>query len=195
MSDSRPAPPLIQVREFATIPNILSLVRIIGIIVSVALYLPGHYGPALVIGIPAGLTDFLDGYMARRLQQETALGALLDQAADSFTTAILLAMLVVVGSIPFAFLVVFLLREFWVATIRRYGAAAGVQIPSSRLGKLATALIYFAILIAAIALLPELPGPFSSALHFVALAGLVIGMVLSCTTAGSYTRALTAATA
>jgi CDP-diacylglycerol--glycerol-3-phosphate 3-phosphatidyltransferase len=190
MSHQPPAP-LIRAGELATIPNLLSFTRIVGITVSVALYIPGHRGLALAIGTLAGLTDFLDGYMARRLQQETTLGAMLDQAADSFTTAILLAMLVVVDGLPFAFLVIFLLREFWVATIRRYGATAGIEIPSSSLGKLATALIYFAILTAAIALLPEGPEGLSSGMHVAALVGLGAGLLLSCATAWQYTRSLT----
>ncbi len=96
MSTIKPASPLISGGDLTTIPNLLSFARIGGVTLTVALYLAGHRWLAVAIGIVAGMTDFLDGYMARRLQQETALGAMLDQAADSFTTAILLAMLVVV---------------------------------------------------------------------------------------------------
>ena len=193
MSTSKPASPLISGGDLMTIPNLLSFARIGGVTLTVALYLAGHRWLAVAIGIVAGMTDFLDGYMARRLQQETALGAMLDQAADSFTTAILLAMLVVVGGAPFAFLVIFLLREFWVATIRRYGAAAGIEIPSSSLGKLATAVIYLGILAAAVAVLPELSSQLAAALHWTALAGLGVGLALSCATAWRYTRALAVA--
>ena len=70
-----------------------------GVTLSVVLYLRGHGWLAVAIGMVAGLTDHLDGYLARRLKQETALGAMLDQAADSFTTAILLAMLAVMDGI------------------------------------------------------------------------------------------------
>lgn len=195
MSNAKPALPLIRGGDLTTIPNLLSLARIGGVTVSVALYLAGHRGLALAIGTVAGLTDFLDGYMARRLQQETTLGAMLDQAADSFTTAILLAMLVIVGGIPFAFLAIFLLREFWVGTIRRYGAAEGLEIPSSKFGKLATALIYLAILAVAVAVLPELSGQLAMALHWLGLTALGAGLALSCATAWGYTRALVASPA
>ena len=195
MSNVKDALPLIRGGDLTTIPNLLSFARIGGVAVSVALYLAGHRGLALAIGTVAGLTDFLDGYMARRLQQETTLGAMLDQAADSFTTAILLAMLVVVGGIPFAFLAIFLLREFWVGTIRRYGAAEGFEIPSSNLGKLATAFIYLAILAVAVAILPELPAQLATALHWLGLVGLGAGLALSCATAWHYTRALAVAPA
>jgi CDP-diacylglycerol---glycerol-3-phosphate 3-phosphatidyltransferase len=47
----------------------------------------------VVLGTAACRTDHLDGYLARRWSQESVLGAMLDQAADSFTTAIAMAML------------------------------------------------------------------------------------------------------
>lgn len=193
MPNAHPSPPLISGVDLATVPNLLSFSRIGGVTVSVALYLAGHQAPALVIGTLAGLTDFLDGYMARRLQQVTALGAMLDQAADSFTTAIMLAMLVVAGGIPFALLVIFLLREFWVATVRRYGAGAGIEIPSSGLGKVATALIYLAILAVAVAIVPGFPAQLAAGLHPLALLSLCLGLLLSCISAWRYTRALAVA--
>jgi cardiolipin synthase len=177
--------------DLATIPNLLSLARIAGFSLSVGLYLRGHGWPAVAIGIAAGLTDHLDGYLARRLRQETALGALLDQAADSFTTAILLAMLALAGGAPLAFLGVFLLREFWVGAVRRYGAAQGIDIPSNALGKWATALLYLSILAVGVAILPEFPGAYAPPLRAAGLAGLGFGLAVSCLAAWHYTRALT----
>jgi cardiolipin synthase len=181
--------------HLATIPNLLSFTRIAGVTLSVILYLGGHGWLAVAIGTVAGLTDHLDGYLARRLKQETALGAMLDQAADSFTTAILLAMLVVMGGIPFAYLAIFLLREFWVGTVRRYGASVGIEIPSNALGKLATAVIYWAILAVAVAILPDMPAQVATVLHWIALAGLGVGLAMSCVTGWRYTMALVDRTA
>jgi CDP-diacylglycerol--glycerol-3-phosphate 3-phosphatidyltransferase len=186
---------LIKGRDLTTIPNLLSFARIAGVTLSVALYLKGHGWVAVAVGTMAGLTDHLDGYLARRLKQETAMGAMLDQAADSFTTAILLSMLVVAGGIPFAYLVIFLLREFWVGTVRRYGASVGIEIPSIALGKLATAVIYWAILIVAVVILPEFPAQVVSPLHWLALVGLGVGLTMSCVTGWRYTMALTGKTA
>jgi CDP-diacylglycerol--glycerol-3-phosphate 3-phosphatidyltransferase len=145
---------------------------------------------AVAIGTVAGVTDHLDGYLARRLKQETALGAMLDQVADSFTTAILLAMLVVTGGIPFAYLVIFLLREFWVGTVRRYGATVGIEIPSMALGKMATAVIYWAILTVAIIILPDMPARVVTPVHWIGLAGLGVGLAISCLTGWRYTITL-----
>lgn len=195
MPNTQPVPTLISGRTLRTIPNLLSFARIAGVTLSVILYLGGHGWLAVVVGTVAGLTDHLDGYLARRLKQETALGAMLDQAADSFTTAILLAMLVVMGGIPFAYLVIFLLREFWVGTVRRYGVSVGIEIPSNALGKLATAVIYWAILIVAVAILPEMHMRVGTGLHWIALVGLGVGLAMSCLTGWRYTMALAGRTA
>jgi phosphatidylglycerophosphate synthase len=115
---------------------------------------------------------------------------MLDQVADSFTTAILLAMLVVTGGIPFAYLVIFLLREFWVGTMRRYGATVGIEIPSIALGKMATAVIYCAILTVAIILLPDMPARVVTPVHLIGLVGLGVGLAISCLTGWRYTITL-----
>ncbi|HEX5094006.1 MAG TPA: CDP-alcohol phosphatidyltransferase family protein [Burkholderiales bacterium] len=177
--------------DLTTIPNLLSIARIAGMVLAVALYLEGYGWPAVAVGAVSGLTDHLDGYLARRLGQETALGALLDQAADSFTTAILLAMLVVAAGAPFAFLAIFLLREFWVGAVRRYGAARGLEIPSNALGKWATAVLYVAILAAGVAALPEVPAALAGPLHSAGLTVIGAGLAMSCFAAWRYTAALT----
>lgn len=181
---------LLKGADLATIPNLLSFARIVGVTLAVILYLGGHGWVAVAIGTVAGVTDHLDGYLARRLKQETALGAMLDQVADSFTTAILLAMLVVTGGIPFAYLVIFLLREFWVGTVRRYGATVGIEIPSIALGKMATAVIYWAILTVAIIILPDMPARVVTPVHWIGLVGLGVGLAISCLTGWRYTITL-----
>ena len=190
MPNAEPVAAPLKGAGLATIPNLLSFARIVGVTLAVILYLRGYGWSAIAIGTVAGLTDHLDGYLARRLKQETALGAMLDQAADSFTTAILLAMLVVTGGIPFAFLMIFLLREFWVGTVRRYGATVGMEIPSIALGKLATAVIYWAILTVAVVNLPDIPAWVETPAHWTGLVGLGAGLAISCLTGWRYTIAL-----
>jgi cardiolipin synthase len=182
---------LIRAGDLTTIPNIVSLSRIVGVVVCVSLYLTGHGWAGVGIGTVACLTDHLDGYLARRLSQETALGAMLDQVADSFTTALALAMLVVAGGLSITFLGVFLMREFWVGTVRRYAASSGIDIPSIVLGKLATAVIYWAILLIAVAILPDIPVQYGAPLRQFALACLTVGLAMSCTAGWRYTLALT----
>lgn len=176
--------------DLATIPNLLSIARIAGFAVAVMLYLSGHGWPAVALGVAAGLTDHLDGYLARRLGQVTPLGALLDQVADSFTTAILLAALMIAADAPFAFLAVFLLREFWVGAVRRYAATQGIDIPSNAFGKWATAVLYLAILAAGMAVLPGVPEALATPLHSAGLTAIGAGLAMSCFAAWRYTTAL-----
>jgi CDP-diacylglycerol--glycerol-3-phosphate 3-phosphatidyltransferase len=183
--------PLIAPGDLTTVPNLLSIARIVGVSAAVLLYFAGHPVATLVIGTVSCLTDHLDGYLARRLGQVTTLGAMLDQAADSYTTAIALAMLVIAGGFPFAFLLVFLGREFWVGTVRRYAAMRGLEIPSRAAGKIATAFIYWSLLVMAVAVMVELPPGLATASRVVSTGGMLIGLALSCSAAWSYTRALT----
>jgi CDP-diacylglycerol--glycerol-3-phosphate 3-phosphatidyltransferase len=176
--------------DLTTLPNLVSLARIAGVTVAVLSYFAGYPMVTVVLGTIACLTDHLDGYLARKLGQETALGAMLDQAADSFTTAIALAMLVIAGGFPFVFLVIFLGREFWVGTVRRYAALGRVEIPSHWAGKLATAFIYWSLLVMAIAIMLDVPASLVAVLRPLAFWAMCIGLVMSCTAAWRYTRAL-----
>ncbi len=188
--DSGSGAPVIGRADLATLPNIVSLARIVGVAAAVLFYLAGYPRVFLVLGTAACLTDYLDGYLARRLSQESVLGAMLDQAADSFTTGIALALLVAVGGFPFVFLIIFLGREFWVATVRRYAAINGVEIPSHVSGKLATGFIYWSMLLMAIVLILDMPTGLAALLAPVATVGMAVGLTLSCVAGWRYTRSL-----
>ncbi len=181
---------LIRAADLTTVPNLVSLARIIGVAAAVLLYFAGYPKVTVVLGTVACLTDHLDGYLARRLSQETALGAMLDQAADSFTTAIALAMLVVAGGFPFVFLVIFLMREFWVGTVRRYAALGNVEIPSHAFGKVATATMYWSLLVMAVTLMLDIPQGLAAVLRPLAFYCMAIGLALSCLSAWRYTLVL-----
>ena len=182
--------PVIGRADLTTLPNIVSLARIVGVTAAVMLYIAGYPRAFLLLGTAACLTDYLDGYLARRFSQETVLGAMLDQAADSFTTGIALALLVVIGGFPFVFLVIFLGREFWVATVRRYAAINGLEIPSHVSGKLATGFIYWSMLLMAVVLILDIPIELVEWLVPLATIGMAIGLALSCAAGWRYTQAL-----
>jgi CDP-diacylglycerol--glycerol-3-phosphate 3-phosphatidyltransferase len=185
--------PVIGRADLTTLPNIVSLSRIVGVAAAVLFYFAGYPRVFLVLGTAACLTDYLDGYLARRLSQESVLGAMLDQAADSFTTGIALALLVVAGGFPFVFLVIFLGREFWVATVRRYAAINGLEIPSHVSGKLATGFIYWSMLLMAVVLILDIPAVLAAWLSPVAMFGMTVGLTLSCVAGWRYTRSLAGA--
>lgn len=70
------------VNSSLTIPNLITMVRILATPLFVIFLLQNAYGRALLIFIIAGLSDLADGYIARNFQQKSPLGALLDPLAD-----------------------------------------------------------------------------------------------------------------
>ncbi|MEV6562137.1 CDP-alcohol phosphatidyltransferase family protein [Nocardia sp. NPDC051756] len=90
-----------------TVPNVLSFVRLLGVPVFLWLLLVEHAdGWAFVLAFASGLTDFLDGKLARLLDQSSRLGALLDPFVDRLYLVTTLAAFVIRGLIP-----------WWVAVI------------------------------------------------------------------------------
>lgn len=72
-------------KDWNTIPNWLSYIRIVLIPVFAVLFYNGYEIPALIIIVASGLTDFFDGKLARKLNQVSDLGKLLDPVADKLT--------------------------------------------------------------------------------------------------------------
>lgn len=124
-----------------TLPNLLTLSRIVAIpLVILTFYLNPPAGPWLgcVIFSLAGLTDWLDGKVARAWSQQTELGMFLDPIADKLLVATTLFMLAVFRRFSdFAVLpaLVILMREILVSGLREHLARMQVRMPVSRLAK------------------------------------------------------------
>jgi cardiolipin synthase len=128
------------------LPNLLTYARIAAVpVVAACLYWQALLGGglwlrwlALVIFIAAGVTDFLDGYLARAWQQQTALGRMLDPIADKLLVAACLLMLAVDGTIAgwslWAALII-LCREILVSGLREFLAELHVSVPVTQLAK------------------------------------------------------------
>ena len=100
--------------QFLTIPNILGYIRIFLMLIFVIVYFnAGNYHFAAVIFLISGLTDFLDGKIARHFHMETEFGEILDPVADKLTQG------AVVLSLTFRFvmmrylLMLILLKDVW----------------------------------------------------------------------------------
>jgi cardiolipin synthase (CMP-forming) len=135
-----------------SLPNLLTLSRILAIpLVAASFYLSGDYARwfACALFSAAGFTDWLDGHMARRWEQQSELGRFLDPIADKLLVAATLFMLVAKGrlSTEWALLpaLVILCREILVSGLREYLAALRVGLPVSRLAKWKTAIQMVAI--------------------------------------------------
>ena len=123
-----------------TIPNALSLLRLLGVPVFLWLVLvPEADVAAFVLLVVAGATDWFDGYLARRLDQRSRLGVVLDPLADRLYIAATLLGLALRGLIPWWLVAVLVLREAMllalVPRLRRHGLVA---LPVTYVGKAAT---------------------------------------------------------
>jgi CDP-diacylglycerol--glycerol-3-phosphate 3-phosphatidyltransferase len=120
------------------LPNALTALRIflVPILVVVLLTRAEHhlFLGAGIFGL-AVLTDYLDGYLARRRNQVTKLGILLDPLADKLLTAAAFLSLVELDAVPAWMVMIIIGREFLVTGLRNVAAGRGVLIPASALGK------------------------------------------------------------
>jgi len=134
-----------------TIPNVLTLCRIVLIpIIMAAFYTENHMGRwvAMLAFVSACFTDFLDGYVARLWSQTSKFGQFLDPIADKLLVASTLLMLVGFGRIrPLSFLpaIIILCREILVSGLREFLSGLQVRMPVSTLAKWKTAVQMIAI--------------------------------------------------
>lgn len=129
-----------------TLPNLLTVSRILVIPVIIgSFYLPQPFAAWIGCGLftYASVTDWLDGYIARRRHQVSAFGRFLDPIADKLLVAACLMMLVAfqhLGGIEILPALVILAREILVSGLREFLAGLRVSLPVSALAKWKTAL-------------------------------------------------------
>lgn len=161
-------------RQILTVPNLLSLLRLLMIPLFVYLYLNGYKRWTAAVLILSGITDVVDGFIARHFGQVSDIGKALDPIADKLTQA---AMLVCLMSgypmmiVPFVLLAV---KEIFAAVsglivIRRTGFVPGAEWH----GKLTTMLLYGMMIIHVV--WQDIPGWMSNVLN----SGCVVMMLLS----------------
>jgi CDP-diacylglycerol--glycerol-3-phosphate 3-phosphatidyltransferase len=121
------------------LPNALTVLRIFLVPVLVVVLLTRTPDAWLLLGVAifglGVLTDYLDGYFARRRNQVTRLGTLLDPLADKLLTAAAFLSLVEMDAVPAWMVMIILGREFAVTGLRNVAAGRGYLIPASGLGK------------------------------------------------------------
>ena len=97
--------------QLLTAPNQLTLLRMLFLPFIVNSFLDQHYTTALVLFVLAGLSDGLDGLLARRLHQQTTLGQYLDPIADKLLLSTLFLVLSVLHKIPWKYTVMVFSRD------------------------------------------------------------------------------------
>jgi len=139
------------------IPNLFTWLRIILIPVFVAVFylsdqsLSPHLKNLISTGVflLAALTDWLDGYLARKLDQTSAFGAFLDPVADKLMVAAALIILVKLGRADAVISFIIIGREITISALREWMAKVGASknIAVSMLGKVKTTLQMLAVLL------------------------------------------------
>ena len=174
------------------LPNSLSIVRIVlvPLLVVVMLTPPRSWDwtgvhsdflGALIFAL-ASLTDFLDGWLARRRRQVTAVGEWLDPLADKLLVLGALISLVQLDRAPAWMVTIIVGRELAVTGLRSVATARGVAMPASELGKAKMAAQVTAIL--GLLLAPSVPFP----LNWVGTAALWVMLALAVWSAVDYYR-------
>ena len=169
--------------EWLTWPNAITVARFL-LIAPVCWLLvigaPGNPWPLVLLAVWAS-TDWVDGFLARRLGQQTRTGEILDPIADRLGTVAILVSLAAVGIVPWPALLVIVVTDV-VVLLGAGRAAARGDIRVTRLGKVRTAVLFVAVIVLVLAatLLPALTTAgrwllwAGTALHVVVGAGYVL---------------------
>ena len=127
--------------KLMNLPNILTLARIAAVPVVVVLLMfetkENCFWAAIVFSL-AAITDWLDGYLARKWQVETVLGKFLDPLADKLVVMAALIMLIPLDRVPAWAVFLILAREMLVTGLRSIASSEGIVISASDLGKYKT---------------------------------------------------------
>ena len=120
------------------LPNILTLLRIALIPVFILLLMMDFYYISAGVFVAASLTDALDGHIARKRNQVTNFGKLMDPLADKLLVVSALVCLTSLGEIEAWMVIVILAREFAITALRSVAASEGIVIAAGFSGKLKT---------------------------------------------------------
>lgn len=132
------------------VPNILTFIRLFLVpLMAAFMYFPRYpyIHIALVLFVVAGITDYIDGYMARKYDAITDLGKILDPIADKLLVIVSLVMFLSLREgnlgrpwVSTILVLIILAREIWIMGLRTVAGAKGIVVPASKVAKYKTAL-------------------------------------------------------
>lgn len=135
--------------EFVNLPNILTYIRVAAIPLVMLLIWRGAPRDCVVAAWVysfATITDFFDGWLARRMGLVTVIGKFLDPLADKLMVMGMLVMLVALNRVPGWLVVLILAREMTINGLRAIASSEGLVIPAGQAGKYKTALQMIAVM-------------------------------------------------
>ena len=147
-----------------TLPNILTCVRVLLIPVFMVLAYQNNMPcdiAALIVYVVACLTDYVDGYLARKNNQVTNFGKFMDPVADKLLVMAALLIFIEDGTIPAWAVAIILGREFIVSALRMVAASEGLVIAANMWGKAKTMITMITLIFLLCPIGPILLGPVS----------------------------------
>lgn len=130
---------------FKHVPNILTIIRFLLIPIIIILAFQDNYIGTIIVLTVSGITDILDGYIARKFNFISDFGKLMDPLADKATQIALLGTLTIQKIIPLWIIVIVIIKEFLMVSGASFLYGKELVVSSKWYGKLATVLFYVAI--------------------------------------------------
>ena len=130
---------------FKHVPNILTIIRFLLIPIIIGFAIAHEYIAAIIVLTISGITDILDGFIARKFNFITDFGKLMDPLADKATQVALLGTLALQKIIPMWIIVIVIIKEFLMVSGASFLYGKELVVSSKWYGKLATVLFYVAI--------------------------------------------------
>jgi len=165
-------------KDILTVPNLLSLFRLLLIPVIIWLYCTkGNYYAAFGAVVLSGLTDVLDGKIARHFNAITDLGKILDPVADKLTQAALIICLISRYPLLWALIILFVIKELVSAALGYLSIqASGTVCGAQWYGKVNTVILYAVMIL--LILLPDIPRAAANGLIILCGLSLMVAFVL-----------------
>ena len=168
-------------RDLWQIPNILCYIRFMLIPVFVVLYIkaeyPKEYLRAAAVVLISGITDFLDGFIARKFDMITELGKLIDPLADKLTQASLIFVLVVKIKWMFLLLILFIILQLFLLVAGLVMLKKNARLNGAKwFGKVSTTVFYAVMLV--LVSYPALDDKIANILMLVCGAFLLLSLIM-----------------
>ena len=160
------------------IPNILTIFRFILIPFIVLNLVYDSYIAAFIIFTISGLTDILDGFIARKFNFITNFGKLIDPLADKCTQIITLGTLAIKDIIPMWIIIIVVLKEFIMVAGASFLYGKELVVSSRWYGKLATVLFYIAIVCSSFIKQFDFSFDFSIYIYYLALISTIFSLIM-----------------
>lgn len=136
----------INLKEIKTIPNLLSIFRILLIIPFVIFFLNENYIAAAIAVILSGLTDAFDGFIARKFNQITDLGKMLDPLADKLTLIAIMICIVILFPIVLPVVAILIIKDVVMVIGASILLKSDIKPPAARwYGKIGTVMFYVSV--------------------------------------------------